>query len=428
MANGNDNGAFGFARRMMASAGLQPEDVPEPSLNLMRSRDRLESALEEGAEPGERFMMFQPRSEDPSDFRSERSERLAGMVQDLARARTDRLEAQAEQQEQAAEQATNMLVANLAPQLAQSFTGVDLGAAERSAQQQQRARQAQQRAQQAQTEAEAQEDIMELEADLKAGRIEAEDQAQAEERARENREFNFQQLQTAASQYNQMAQNAETARQKRRFQELSMASDIALAQMKADSEDKQGLLGEDEKEAVAEFGGLVTSGVRALSDLFPADKIKEQGMFEFNMWGEGDVPQSTLRTLQSSNTKNRFRKLADDLNRAMGKMESKGLNSLVDQQKWQAAQSLHNSLRRIAAGAGSTSETDAAARQTLMNAQGGYREAIEAGVPTESRILGRVSQIRNAMTGGGAGNDGGGEDTGDGESESQVSPESFDQF
>jgi hypothetical protein len=426
MANGNDNGAFGFARRMMASAGLRPEDVPEPSLNLMRSRDRLESALEEGGEPGERFMMFEPRSEDPSDFRTERSERLSGLVQDLARARSDRLEAQAEQQEKAAEQATNMLVANLAPQLAQSFTGVDLGAAERSQQQQQRARQARQRAEKAEVEAEAQQDIMELEADLEAGRIEAEDQARAEKRARQNEQFNFEQLQTAADQYNQMAQNAQSARQKRRFQELAMASDIALAQMKTGQEDSEGILGEDAQDTIGEFGGLVTSGVRAMDDLFPEGDVTANNFLGF---GGSEVPQSTLNTLKSTNTKNRLRKLADDLNRAMGKMESKGLVGIVNQDKWQAAQSLHNSLRRIAAGAGSETETDKSARQTLINAQDAYRQVVEAGVPTESRILGRLDQMRQALrnrTDNDEGGGGGGETNGGGQS--QVSPDVFDQY
>lgn len=156
------------------------------------------SNLEEEGLPSENTLLTfsNPLPDKPSDFRTGQSEKLQGLVRDLANARVDAAKEVEDMRKQAARNANARLLSTLASKsLTQGLTGLDVG----STQERQRAEQSLQEAEEAEREAESKAESLEetapVQADVKAAQIEQEAQQRAQEQAAKNKRANAQQEQ-----------------------------------------------------------------------------------------------------------------------------------------------------------------------------------------------------------------------------------------
>lgn len=393
----------------MANGNGSVTDVP--SVNVVSSEEELRR---QGQQNDKSFLTFvNPLPTNPESFRTGQTEKLKGLVDQLATARVDAAKEREEIRRRAAQDANARLLSTLGAQgLTQAITGVNTGASQRSQQAQQTLQQAQEARREAETQAEKVEETAPVQADIKGTQMEQQAQQQAQEQAMQAKKANMEQVQQSIDRINQVRANAVDRQtqfelmkreQENKKELMGMRFDHQMGLARARNQDTLGLENMKEKRsALRTFGGVVGTLKSALDTAY--DIVDPET-------GEFKVDQQTAQTKLNgmSDTMSQLINESDQLKQAENKMRSAGVWSTLPQEQKEKIRTVESIAQSFAGvGRDAPASTYANIMEDLSESYG----RIQDWEPTSEVTVGAI--VDNALTGGGDTDTDGGEGSGRG--------------
>lgn len=290
----------------MANGDDDPLNI---GVDIATSRDDLRRA----AQNRNNLVAFVPPTPDDLDterFRTQESEEISGLIQDLASARVDA----AREAQQIREQATRQAQANLfstvgAQGLTQAITGFDMGAPEQAQQAQQTLRQAREAEREAETQAEQTEATAPVQADVQSQRIIQQDKQQAQEKAQVQRQQEIERNSAAADRISEAAaRNVDAELQKDlaqqehgyRMEEIDRRLEGQMDQLRTRLGMEALMSGEEQSETQETLSSSIATFEMAKQQI---DRMFEQLQTNEGWYSDSQtVPNDALRSVQGSRT------------------------------------------------------------------------------------------------------------------------------